>query len=334
MTAMSVRTLGVEEEFLLVDPATGRPVPVAPAVLAGAPAGVGAGPGLPLEQVGTVAAGLRDLDDLRATLAGLRRGVATAAAHHGAALVASGTSPFPASSRRTPDARYQRMVSAFGVTAREHPASGCHVHVGVTSADEGVAAIERMRPWLPVVMALAANSPFWRGTDTGYASYRSQVCSVDVRLAHRDPALEVRVADAALDVDDAVLVAALVRALVDTSAREWHEGFPARSVRPELARLATWRAARSGLGGVLVDIGTRRPVPARVLVGRLVRHVQESLDAAGDLAVVEELVAALLARGTGAARQREAFRRGERLEDVVRMLAERTAPDLAPSLAR
>ena len=136
----------------------------------------------------------------------------------------------------------------------------------------------------------------------------------------------MRVADVALEVDDAVLVAALARALVDTAARQWREGVPPAPVRPELARLATWRASRSGLSGVLVDVAGRRPLPARILVGRLLRHVRDSLEEAGDLALVQELVTGVLARGTGAARQREAYRRSGRLEDVVRLLALRTVP--------
>jgi carboxylate-amine ligase len=103
------------------------------------------------------------------------------------------------------------------------------------------------------------------------------------------------------------------------------------SVRPELTRLATWRASRSGLSGVLIDVTGRQVVPARLLVGRLVRHVRDSLDDAGDADVVDELAAALLARGTGAARQREAHRRRGRLEDVVRFLADRTLDGAVPS---
>ncbi len=394
MAGMTARTLGVEEEFLLVDAATLRPTAAAPEVIADAsrrtgPAGTvampphadlaalgqaalledgallggGVEPELTLEQVETVTPVLRDLGDLRASLVGLRRRVGAAAGAHGAVLVASGTSPFPARAHHTPDPRYQAMTSAFGITAREQLPCGCHVHVAVESADEAVGAIDRMTPWLPVLVAIAGNSPFWRGADTDYASYRTQVWGrwpsagsgapfgsveayrecvdamlasgtildeamvyFDVRLSHRYPTVEVRVADVALEVDDAVLLAALARALVDTAARQWRDGVPPLPVRPEVARLATWRASRSGLSGVLVDVAGRRPVPARLLVARLVRHVRDSLEEAGDLALVEELVTRLLARGTGAARQREAFRRGGRLEDVVRMLALHTVP--------
>src|SRR4051794_19523954 len=131
-TAMPVRTFGVEEEFLLVDRATWRPAPVADKVVADCadarPAG-GVQPELTLEQVETVTPVLRNLDDLRSTLVDLRRQVALAAERHGAALVASGTSPFPVRSHRTPSRRYQQMASAFGITAREQLTCGCHVHV-------------------------------------------------------------------------------------------------------------------------------------------------------------------------------------------------------------
>jgi carboxylate-amine ligase len=311
MTGVTLRILGVEEEFLLVDAVTGRPAPVARAVVADSG---GSAARLAPAQVATVAPGLRDLTDLRCALADLRCGAGGAAERRGVALVASGTSPVGGPGQLT---------------------CGCHVHVQVASPEEGAGAVDRMRPWLPALVAVAANSPFWRGSDTGYASYRTLV------RGRRPPAVTsvasssvtVQVADAALDVDGAVLVAALARALVDTAAREWRQGRPSPAVRPELARLATWRASRSGLSGVLVDVATRRPVPARVLVARLVRHLGDSLDEAGDHATVEELTATLLAGGTGAARQREAYRREGRLEDVVSMLKASTVPGPAAALA-
>jgi carboxylate-amine ligase len=316
--ARTARTLLVEEEFLLVDTATCRPAPVARRVLADcADGGCAVDPEPGLERVATATPPLRDLDALRDALVALRRRAAAAAEPHGAVLVASGTSPFPESAH-TPDAA---GPLTFGVQVR----------VGTESLDEAVAAVERMRPWLPVLVAMGANSPFWRGHDTDYASYRTQVPGrrPPVGLSHRYPAVEVRAADVPLEVDDAVLVAALARALVHTGARRWREGRPAALVRPEVARLAMWRASRSGLAAVLVDVTTRRPVPARVLVHKLVTHVQDALEEAGDREAVQELVADLLARGTGSARQRDAYRDRGRLDDVVQFLAERSVP-LAP----
>ncbi|MGZ4612396.1 MAG: carboxylate-amine ligase [Kineosporiaceae bacterium] len=349
---MVVRTIGVAEEFLLVDPASGRPVPVAPRVVAdcsrdgaadagtegalvqvGLCGGVGLGGGVQPapapDQVGIVTPALTDLDTLRATLVALRRQGAASAARHGAGLLACGTTPVASPDVPRPRDRGAGPF-AESIAPLERGTCGEHVRIAVDSPDEAVAAIDRMRPWVPVLVALAANSPFWHGTDTGYASYRTQLLprgpAIDVRVSGRHAALEVRVTDVALDVDDAVLVAALVRALADTAARQWREGRPPPVVRAELGRLALWRASRSGLAGVLLDVLARRPVPARILVNRLLVHVRDSLEQSGDRMVVHELAAAVLGRGTGAARQREAFRERGRLDDVVRLLADHTVP--------
>jgi carboxylate-amine ligase len=296
-TAIPLRALGVEEDFLLVGAATWRPTAVAP------------------DRVSSRTPVLHDLDDLRAALVGLRRRVASDAEGHGAVPVATGTNPFPLDGHPAPDARLT---------------CGCHVQVAVESPEEAVAAVERIRPWLPVLIAIAANSPFWHGADTGYASYRTQVRgrppAARVGAALGSATVEVHVADVPIEVDDAVLVAALVRALVHSAARRWLAGLPPAPVRPEVARLATWRASRSGLAAVLVDVTGRRPVPARVMVQKLIAHVRDALEETGDLCTVQELVADLTGRGTGAARQRDAYRDRGRLEDVVRMLAERTVP--------
>ncbi|HEX2804749.1 MAG TPA: glutamate--cysteine ligase [Kineosporiaceae bacterium] len=361
---MTVRTVGVEEEFLLVDVATGLPAAAADSVAAWATA-MGQGGTidreLTLQQVETATGITTDLAGLRAELVQLRRGAAEAAAAAGTVLLATGTSPVPVSVATTPSPRYHRMTEMYGLTAREQLTCGCHVHVAVASDEEGVAALDRMRPWLAPLVALAANSPFWQGKDTAYASYRSRVWGrwpsagstavfgsvdgyrdcvaallesgtildegmvyFDVRLSHRYPTVEIRVADVALDVDDAVLVAALAAALVETAVQEWKRGVEPITARTELIRLATWRASRSGLDGELVDVLARRPVPAAELLLRLVEHVGPALEDAGRLDDVRQLVAQVLGRGTGAARQRAAYRRSGRIEDVVLLLAEQT----------
>ena len=235
------------------------------------------------------------------------------------------------------------MGRRFGLTVSEELTCGCHVHVGIDSEDEGVGALDRIRPWLAPLLALTANSPFWQGADSGYASYRSQVWQrwpsagayapfgspdayrdtvqtmidtdtvldsgmvyFDARLSAQHPTLEIRVADVCLDVDDAVLLAALARALVETAVRAWRAGTPADPVRLELLRLATWRAGRSGCDGVLLDPCSWQPAPATDVLGRLVTHLTPALDDAGDLAEVRERLAEVLRRGTGARAQRGA----------------------------
>jgi glutamate---cysteine ligase / carboxylate-amine ligase len=128
----------------------------------------------------------------------------------------------------------------------------------------------------------------------------------DARLSAEHPTVEIRVGDVCIDVDDAVLLAALARGLVEAAVREWRAGMPADPVRLELLRLAAWRAGRSGLDGVLLDPCTWRPVPAREVLDRLVRHVAPVLEEAGDLPRVQELLAGVFHRGTGARAQRTA----------------------------
>jgi carboxylate-amine ligase len=231
----------------------------------------------------------------------------------------------------------------------------------VASDDEGVAVLDRIRPWLAPLLALSANSPFWQGRDSKYASFRSQVwarwpsagpaelfgsarayhetvramtdCEVlldsgmiyfDARLSQRYPTVEVRVADVCLHVDDAVLVAAVSRALVETAAREWRAGRPAEPIRTELLRLATWRAGRSGLDAELVDPRTLRPAPAGAVLDALLAHVRPALEDAGEQDAVRELRAELVRRGNGSRIQRAAYAQTGRLEGVVAEVVRRT----------
>jgi carboxylate-amine ligase len=257
--------------------------------------------------------------------------------------------------RTTPKERYLRMAQQFGLTEAEQLTCGCHVHVGVDSPEEGVGVLDRIRGWLPVLTALSANSPFWQGADSGYASFRSQAWGrwptagpievqgtvqryralidglvasgvaldegmvyFDARLSARYPTLEVRVADVCLRVEDAVLVAALARALVETAAEEWRRGSPPADIPVTLLRLASWRASRSGLEDVLLHPADLRPRPARRVVDALVDHVRPALAESADLPRVEELLADLLDRGSGARRQRAVLAGGAGLVDVVR----------------
>jgi len=352
---VSARSVGVEEEFLLVDRETGRVRGSAPAVLprlAELDRGE-AEPELTRQQVEVSTPVVSSLGELRAELARLRRLVVDRAADAGVAVIASGTSPFPGEGQTTDKRRYLTMMERYGPVGRVQLTCGCHVHVGVASPEEAVAVLDRIRGWLPVLRALSANSPFWRGEDTTYASYRTQVWGrwpsagpvdvfgsarayddavdalvdsgvlvdagmvyFDARVSRRYPTVEIRVADVCQTVDETVALAGLSRALVATAAAQWAAGVEPPRIRTDLLRGATWRASRSGIAGELVDVDNARPAPAQDMVGRLVEHVEQALDEAGD-GEVRGLVDDLLRRGDGASRQRAVFEKRAELSDVV-----------------
>jgi carboxylate-amine ligase len=147
----------------------------------------------------------------------------------------------------------------------------------------------------------------------------------DARLARHQPTVEIRVADVCLHAEDAVLLAALARGLVEMAVRDWWSGADSPPVRTELLRVASWRAGRSGIGTDLVHPTTGQPVPAAIAVQALLDHVTPALADAGELVTVRELLRAVLRRGTGSRFQRAVFARTGQLADVVAEAVARTA---------
>jgi glutamate---cysteine ligase / carboxylate-amine ligase len=304
------------------------------------------------------------LAEVRQALHRSRQALVEAAGREGLAIAAAGTHPFSswADQEVTDKPRYHNLAADYRQVFREEVVFGCHVHVGFDDREAAIQTMNRVRPWLPVLLALSANSPFWLGTDTGYASYRTEVWNRwptagipqafdsraeydrlvetlvatgslreptklywDVRPSARHETLEFRVADSVMRVDEAVMVAGLVRALAVTAHAAAERGDPDPRPRHELLRAAKWRAARHGLEADLVDVLAGRARPAAELVEAFLTEVRPALEEAGDLEEVTGLVRATLAGGTGAARQRQAFRRTGRLEEVVDLVVEATA---------
>jgi carboxylate-amine ligase len=363
---MGPRSVGVEEELLLVDPDDGRALAVSSAVLHDVAVhghklvGEALTAELTRQQVETNTRPCTSLDELGSELRRWRRAAAEAAQASGARVAALATSPLPVVPIITPDSRYREMVDKFGLTAEQQLACGCHIHVEVGSDEEGVAVLDRIRGWLPALLALSGNSPFWQGEDTGYASFRSQVWNrwpsagptelfgsaeayhatvrtmiesgvlidegmiyFNARLSRSHPTLEVRVADVCLHSEDAVLLAGLTRALVETAARAWRADQPPTPVRVELLRLAGWQAARSGLDGSLLD-PTGQPAPAQRVVRALIEHVTPALEDLGECDAVHDLTDAVFGRGNGSTLQRDICRRGGGLPEVVASAVTRT----------
>lgn len=365
-------TVGAEEEYLLVDRVTRELRPEAPKVVAEAAAELGdrVTTEITSYQVEVRTDPHSGLDLFAEQIRSMRAAVARAAARHGLAAVSSGTPvlPQPLPPPLTEGDRYARSAAAFGALDDEQSICACHLHVGVPELGTALQVGNHLRHRLPALIALAANSPFWQGRDTGYTSWRTMawarwpaagpppyIRSVahfeglvadliatggildrgglywDIRPSHHAPTLEVRVADATATARDTVLLAAIVRALVDTALTDIEAGRPAFEPSTEILRAACWRAARDGLAGEAVDLRSHRLVPAASLVEELLTDLRPSLLRHGDLGTVTEGWAVLRAVGNGADRQRAAHRERGGLTGVVDYLADTmTAADGGP----
>lgn len=367
-----VRTLGVEEELLLVDPETGVSVAGAPRVLkqhrehGRGKSGVGpATDALDQElfqhQLETRTDPTRDAADAVAQLATARRTAGEAARAVGLATIASGFDPLGGDRTVvTHNDRYQDMVDTFGAIGRGGGTCGMHVHVEIDSEDEGVGVIDRIGPWLPVLLALSANSPFADGRDSGYASWRAQMWTrwptagstepfgsaqgyheasrflletgaardrgmlyYDARLSIGHPTVEIRVCDVCADPATAVVIAVLVRGLVETAADDWSQARPVEAWRSEALGAAHWRASRYGLSDTLVHPVERRLRPASVVLDALLDRVRPALEESGDLGRATAGLHRALSEN-GATRQRAAYERSGSVEGVVADLIRRT----------
>ncbi|OBI90629.1 glutamate--cysteine ligase 2 [Mycobacterium asiaticum] len=357
-----VPTFGVEEEFLLVDPGSGEPAPQNDAVAAEAERhGVDLQVELSSCQVETTSSVVSSGGQLGEELTQLRRTAAQAAEAVGVRLLALGLPPVtPTEFPVTDTPRYRKIGEQFGMVAHEQGICGCHVHVQVPDRSAAIHASNWLRPWLPTLLALSANSAIYRNSESGYASWRSVLWRRwpvagappffasadeydrtvrmlvdtgvildtgmvywDVRPSADFPTVEVRVADVPATVADTVLLATLIRAAVMTAVDERPEG--ADRLPPAALRAAYWKAAHDGLAGDTLDlVHGRGAVPAREQLSALVHRVRPALDALGEYHHVVDELERVTTLGNGAMRQLRAFRvRGDAM-DVIAAAAEAT----------
>ncbi|MEV6833104.1 glutamate--cysteine ligase [Streptomyces sp. NPDC051133] len=345
-------TVGVEEEYLLIDAATGRLAAQGDKVRTAA----GLEPFVAAEEIQTellqaqvevVTPICGTLDEVGGHLLRLRHAVTAAAAALGCRILASGTPPLCAESVPvTARPRYRAMQRQAPQLVAEQLVNGMHIHAAVPDRRTGVEVLDRIRPWLPVLTAMAANSPLWEGEDTGFATWRTLIFDRwpvsgippyfaddtdydqrlrrllttgiiadtgqvywQVRLSERYPTIEVRCFDVQLRTDEAVMFAGLVRALVQRAMWDAAAGEPRPEPEQELLEASMWQAARHGLSADLID-PAGQPHRAGDVVCGLMHHVGPALEHAGDAREVRALVHRLLQEGTGADRQRQALARG------------------------
>jgi len=351
-------TTGVEEEFQLVDPHTRELVPAIEAVIGASPDDSGRmGRELFQDCVELRTPVFSDVAGLGRQLPALRREVAKAANTAGVRISGAGLHPIsdPFVQEFTPGERYRRMQEELGALARLQIIYALHVHVGVPDEEAAIRATNALLRHVPILTALGANSPFWNGMDTGFASARVKIRDAsprsglpptftsweefegytealvamgnipdfswfwwDVRPHPRHGTVELRVPDAQADPYYVVALAALTQCIVATA--EDHAPQDARFVSEN-----KWRAIRRGLDARLYDFDTREEKDARETARDLVADLRP---VSQDLGCEEELggVLEILERGNGAELQRAAYERRGSLQDVVDYLLETTAP--------
>ncbi|WP_307867811.1 carboxylate-amine ligase [Umezawaea beigongshangensis] len=354
-------TVGVEEEFLLVDQ-EGQLCPVGPAVVDEVDPDDTEGEiqrELARAQVESATGICTTAEEIVEQLREMRERLAQEAASSGARLIPSGT-PILSENQPpeiTPNLRYRRMAKHFGAIASTGSTCGNHVHVAVPDRETAVRVSNHLRPWLPVLLALTANSPFFDGVDTAYASWRHVLWSRwpsagppplfdsldhyessveallrseamldramvywDVRLSEAHPTLEFRVCDVAATPEEAALVALFSRGLVTRALHDIDDGVPAPRLPQEVLRGNLWRAARDGFGGSVLHPVNGQLVPVRGIVAELLEHVRPVLEASGDVEFAERTLAGLDRNGGGAQRQQAAYARRGDLADVLALL--------------
>lgn len=357
-------TMGVEEEYQIIQPVTNELSSSSSALLPDVQQALGeqAQPELQLSQIEAATPICRSLQEVRAELIHMRSEMIAAATQQGKYLAAAGTHPFSdwKSQRITPKERYQKIADDYQQLARE-PFFGSHVHIGLQDREMALQVMNRASIWLAPLLALAANSPFWLGEDTGYASFRTLMWSRwptsgqpqhftslieydalvqaliatgtiedatkiywDIRLSEHFPTIEFRVTDCCLTVDEAVMIVGLIRAVVQTCYEQVRRGEPLPIVRPELLRAAHWRAARYGISGELIDVLDQRSLPAAGMVEKMLTVLRPALEAEGNWEEISSLVHEILQSGNGAMRQRAMYHQNGRIEDVVEFIVAET----------
>ncbi|MGW0561443.1 carboxylate-amine ligase [Streptomyces sp. NPDC003016] len=356
----------MEEEFLLVDQVSRCPAGRGGPVVRAGRERLGADhveAEISLTMVETVSAVCMDGRELTHEVTRLRQGAAREAARRGCLLLATGTAPLgeagPPPILDKP--RYHAIERQFGSLTREQAVCSCHVHVGVTQREEAVRVVNHLRPWLPALLAVSANSPFWHGSDTGYASWRSMVwgrwptagpppylesaahyealvsslvasgAALDpamlywyVRPSRHVPTVEVRVADVMPTVADTVAFALLVRALVRKALADVRRGREAPRTCQALLAAGCWQAARGGLRGELLDLAPSAVgsvLPAARRLAELREVTAPWHTDARERTFVRDWLDNASVQGTGADRQRAVRARSSGLEAVVDFFA-------------
>jgi glutamate---cysteine ligase / carboxylate-amine ligase len=304
----------------------------------------------------------RNIKDAKEEIISIRREIVKLARRHGLRVAAGGTHPFAKWSQQEiyPDERYRTIVEDMKMVARANLIFGLHVHIGVEDRETAIQIMNGARYFLPHLLALSTNSPFWQGMETGLRSYRCKVFDKfprtnipdlysswaefeqyvnlliktnciddakkiwwDIRPHPHFPTLEFRICDIPMRVEETIAIAALCQAIIAKLYRLHRQNLSFRHYSRALIMENKWRAARYGLDGKLIDFGKQREVPVRDLIREILEFVGEEV---GELGSGEEMsyIAKILDEGSGADRQLKVFAETGDLNKVVDFMIEET----------
>jgi carboxylate-amine ligase len=375
MTERPAFTLGVEEEFQIVDPTTrelrshvqeileeGRRVlkeRVKPEMH---------------QSVIELGTGIcRNVDEVRRDIGEMRAEIIRLAERSGTRVAAAGTHPFSnwADQKIFPDPRYDQVVEEMQLLARANLIFGLHVHVGIADRALALQIMNEALYFLPHVLALSTNSPFWLGRNSGLKSFRTKVfdrfprTSIpeyfetpaefdefvrilvktksidngkkiwwDVRPHPFFDTIEFRVCDIPMRLDETVAIAALIQAICVKLYKLRLQNIGWRRYRRALILENKWRASRYGIDGKMIDFGKEIEVPFRELALEMLEFVDDVVDELGSRREVFGGVAWILENGTGADRQLAVYNAsGGDLKKVVDYICEETSHGLPAETA-
>ena len=312
-----------------------------------------------------------NISDAKEELKKLRRDMIRLARENGLRLASAATHPFAdwRVQEITPDERYKNIVEDMQLVARANLIFGLHVHVGVEDRETAIHLMNHARYFVPHLLALSANSPFWLGMDTGLKSYRCKVFDKfprtnmpdyfpswgeyenyiklliktncidnakkiwwDIRPHPFFNTLEFRVCDIPMRLEETIALAALIQATIAKLYKLYSANQGFRLYRRSLLMENKWRAARYGIDGKLIDFGKQKEVPERELIEEYLEFVDDVLDELGSRKDVE-YVREIMKNGTGADRQLQVFRETNDMKAVVDYIIEETELGLEESVS-
>jgi carboxylate-amine ligase len=273
-----------------------------------------------------------------------------------------------------PDPRYQTLIQDMQVLARSLLIFGMHIHIGIENREIQIQIMNVIRYFLPHILAISTNSPFWVGDNTGLKSYRSKVferfprtnlpdtfntwgeydeyCNLliktgcidnpkkiwwDIRPHPFFPTLEVRICDLPMRVDETVAIAALCQALAAKLYSLYEKNLSFRTYRRSLMMENKWRAVRYGLDGKLIDFGKQKELPARELIRELLEFVDDQVDELGSRDEIN-VIHNILENGSGADRQIRIYNETGDVREVAKYISAQTQigllDDVTPYLAQ